>query len=515
VAVLAGLGLVAAACGGDDSSASSGTTAAGAESTTSSPAQSGGSTTTAASGGATPQSIQDWEALWSKQRAAVVKKITDNKWGTSADGKSVTGAGGFAIDLTKCPAGWSQTEGLSDTTIKAGYVLAQSGTAAAGAGLAKAEDAIFKHQAELGGFKDSTGKIRNVQLITRDDAYDPARTGPLVDELIDSEKVFLVQTSGTPPTLQTYDKLNQRCIPQPITGSGHSAIGDPVNHPWTTNPGFSYSTESIIWGSFIEQHLAEFGGKAKVGLLRINNDAGAIWESALKGYLDQSSHKADIEVKYETHESTAATITDQMTTLAAFKPDVFIMASTGTPCAQALAEAAQDGMKESVTYKFFGSACKATGAVTKDKAGDTSDGWWSAGGGNKDLASPAFDQDPWVQAARSWLTAAGYDPKEPIMNVGMSYAWTLQQGLLIAGDLPGGLTRSNLIVALRHMDMTDPELLTGIKFNMSGNDDAFLVEGSDLSQWTSAQQAWIQKSLIDLSGKTKNCAWDKATSACK
>jgi len=459
--------------------------------------------------------MDEWEALWSKERAAVVKKITDNKWGKSSDGKTVTGAGGFTMDLGKCPAGWSDTEGLSDTSIKAGYVLAQSGTAAAGAGLAKAEDALFKHQASIGGFKDSAGKTRNVQLLTRDDAYDPARTGPLVDELIDSEKVFLVQTSGTPPTLQTYNKLNQRCIPQPITGSGHSAMGDPVNHPWTTNPGFSYSTEAIIWGSFIEQHLGEFGGKAKVGFLRINNDGGAIWETSFKAYLEQSSHKADIETKYETHEPTAATITDQMTTLAAYDPDVFIMASTGTPCAQVLTEAAQNGMKEAVTYKFLSSTCKATGAVTKDKAGDTSDGWWSAGGGNKDTASPAFDQDPWVKASREWLTTAGYDYKEPIMSLGMSYAWTLQQGLLIAGALPGGLTRTNLIVALRHMEMTNPQLLPGIKFNMSGNDDAFLLEGSDLSQWSAAQQTWALKTIIDLSGKTKNCAWDVTASVCK
>ena len=55
----------------------------------------------------------------------------------------------------------------------------------------------------------------------RDDGYDPARTIPLVDELIDSEKVFDVMTQGSPGTLKTYDKLNQRCIPQPLAESCH------------------------------------------------------------------------------------------------------------------------------------------------------------------------------------------------------------------------------------------------------------------------------------------------------
>jgi hypothetical protein len=180
-----------------------------------------------------------------------------------------------------------------------------------------------------------------------------------------------------------------------------------------------------------------------------------------------------------------------------------------------LNETAQNGMKEAVKYKFLASTCKATGSVTKDKAGDTSEGWWSAGGGMKDIASQSFDQDQWVVAGREWLTSAGYDYKEPIMNLGLSYAWTLQQGLLIAGDLPGGLSRSNLMIALRSMDMTNPQTLPGIKFNMSGNADAFLLEGSDIAQWNVGQQAWVQQSIVDLSGKTKNCAWDQSAAVCR
>jgi hypothetical protein len=57
--------------------------------------------------------------------------------------------------------------------------------------------------------------------------------------------------------------------------------------------------------------------------------------------------------------------------------------------------------------------------------------------------------------------------------------------------------------------------LEGIKFNMNGNADAFFLEGSDVSQWSVAEQAWQMKSLIDLTGKTKNCAWDQAANSCR
>ncbi|MEZ5260204.1 MAG: ABC transporter substrate-binding protein [Acidimicrobiales bacterium] len=462
-----------------------------------------------------PSTIEDWEALWAEERDAIVERIVDNGWGKSADGATVTGPEGFTIDLSACIAGWSDTQGLTDTSIKIGYVLPQSGPVAAAAGLAKAEDAVFRHQADLGGFTDSEGKSRTVELVTRDDGYDPARTIPLVDELIVSNGVFAVQTSGTPQTLRTYDKINQYCVPQPMTGSGHSGMGDPVEHPWTTNASFSYVTEAIIWATFIEERLDELGGEAKVAFLKLNNEGGATWETAFKAYLAQSPNRDAIDVRYEAHEPSAATITEQMTTLAAFDPDFFFIASTGTPCPQAVTEAAQNGMKDSGAYLFLSSTCKATGAVNDAQVGDASDGWWSAGGGTKDLASASFDDDPWIVAARQWITDAGHDYKEPIMNLAVTYGWTIQQALLIGGELPGGLTRSNFMLALRTLDMTNPHNLPGIKFNMNGNADAFLLEGSDISQWDAAQQAWIQQDIVDLSGRTPNCAWDQTTASCR
>ncbi len=54
-------------------------------------------------------------------------------------------------------------------------------------------------------------------------AADPTRTIPLVDELIDKDKVFAQITLGSGPTMKTYDKLNQRGIPQPSAPTGFAA----------------------------------------------------------------------------------------------------------------------------------------------------------------------------------------------------------------------------------------------------------------------------------------------------
>ena len=144
-------------------------------------------------------------------------------------------------------------------------------------------------------------------------------------------------------------------------------------------------------------------------------------------------------------------------------------------------------MKESVKYKFFSAACKVTAPVTREKVGDISDGWWATGGGFKDIAAASSDGDPWVVAARQWLADAGLGYKDPIYNQGLYFGWTLAQSIMIAGELDGGLTRTNFMVAMRTIDMTNPQFLEGIKFNMNGNADAFFLEGSDISQWSVAR----------------------------
>jgi len=119
-----GMAVVLPACGGDDDGAAAPTTTA-ASSPTAAP-----STAAPTSGsGPTPTSIAEWESLWKKQRDAVVKRIKDNGWGKSADGTKITGPEGFSIDLTKCPAGWSDVEGLTDTSIKIGFPVSLSGPA--------------------------------------------------------------------------------------------------------------------------------------------------------------------------------------------------------------------------------------------------------------------------------------------------------------------------------------------------------------------------------------------------
>jgi branched-chain amino acid transport system substrate-binding protein len=525
------LALLASACGGDDSGdqASTATSAGEATSSTASGSASTssttGSSTTTTTAGEAPTSLDEWEALWAKQRAAIVKRITDNGWGKSADGKTLTGPEGWTVDLTNCPANWSDTEGVSDTTIKIGQSMPMSGTYADTGNGARAIGVMFDYYNEQGLFKDAAaGKTRKVEYTIKDDGYDPARAIPNVDELIDHDKVFAVWTQGTPSTLKTYDKLNERCVPQPLALTAHVAWGDPVNHPWTTGiPQPPYSTEAIVWGALIEQHLAEFPSdrKVRVAALVQNNDFGALYDSSFRAYLAQSAKLKDrVEYVSETIEASAPTVTDPMTTLAAKNPDVWITMLAGTQCTQIVTEAAQNGMKAKAKYLIMPQSCPGAGYVGKDKVGgdgSASDGWYLFSPGLKDMKDPAFDSDPYVAWAKQELRTKGIDPEvSTYTSSGVNWAFPVIQSLAIAGELPGGVTRTNFQLALRSIDMTAPMLLPGVRLHMDGLKDAFLVEGGIFQRWDAAKQTYVnQGEVIDLDGKTKNCSWDQSTSSCK
>ena len=103
-------------------------------------------------------------------------------------------------------------------------------------------------------------------------------------------------TQGSPSTLKTYDKLNQRCIPHLFNSTGHPAWGDPVNHPWTNGMLLAYNIEALLWGNFIDEHIDEFpDGKVTVAALVMNNDFGKVYDQAFKAYLapvaEQGPHR--------------------------------------------------------------------------------------------------------------------------------------------------------------------------------------------------------------------------------
>ncbi len=445
------------------------------------------------------------------QRAEIVagltKQIRAGNYGVDDD-NVLRGPAGFRIDLNACPDAWSDTTGITDSQVRIGHTTAQSGNRAAFGnityGLQNYFDWINENDPIMVG-----GSPRELTLIIRDDGYVAAQTTKFVDELIEVRNVFSILTLGSPNALAVYDKINEECVPHPFVMSGHPAWGDPVVHPWTTIMQLSYSTESILWGTWIEQNLAN-KLPVRVAAVVMDNDFGLAYEQAFEEWADAHPEVVSSFTAVR-HDPEAPSLAREMQAVVNANPDVYISMTAGNSCLLAIQAARSNGLTASIRAKggalFTPSVCKGIEAYMKP-AGEAADGWWIIGGGSKDSTDPKFIDEPFIAFANSNLEAAGLDPAVSLYATGYTYGYPYGEALRIAAELPGGLNRTNFILAVRAIDIYHPMILDGIITQFNGNADAYFVEGSDFSQFDATAQSWNQVSdVVDVNGQTPNCVW--------
>ncbi len=510
IALLLAFALITAACGGSDDEPAAGgvgeteaEAGGGVDDEAARDALSGSTTTTVDPDGgeATAASIEDLEAQWAEARAAVVERIEAEGWGVGDDGV-LRGPAGFEVDLNQCPSDWSETDGIVDGKILIGHTTAQSGNLASYGNIAAGMEAYFDYVNANGGI----GGL-DIELIVKDDGYVAANTIELVDELLQTDRPFIINTLGSPNTLAVYDDLNEQCIPHPFVQTGHPAWGDPENHPWTTAAaGMSYATEAVLWGNWIRTNLAD-QLPVTVSALVMDNDFGFAYRDGFENWVEANP---DVVAEFNpiAHDPAAATVTNEMTTIASTDPDVFISMTAGNPCLLAVQEAGNAGLTGGDTVLFAPSVCKDPNAYMIP-AGEAADGWYIIGGGVKATTDPQYADDAYISFLNETLEAAGLDPSVGLYGSGFGqHGWPHVEALRIAAELDGGLTRSNLLLALRTMEGTHPAFLDGIVFSVNGNDDAYYIEGSDISIYDAPNESWIQQGpAVDLNGSSPNCAW--------
>jgi branched-chain amino acid transport system substrate-binding protein len=437
----------------------------------------------------------------------ITEKMNDGEWGVGSD-NILRGPAGYEADLNSCPADWSDTTGLLDDELRVGQTTVQSGNLAAYGNISVGWENYWNWiNNELGGIGG-----RDLKMIIKDDGYVAAQTIEFVDELIESANIFALHGLGSPNGLAVYDKINSECVPHLFYASGHPAWGDPVNHPWTTSHQMSYLTEAVLWGTWIKSNLAD-ELPVKVAGLVMDNDFGLAYE---KGFEYYAENNPDVISEYlpVRHDPAAPTLTNEVTTIAAFDPDVFISMTAGNPCLLAIQEVEASGLLERLSAAFTPSVCKAIAAYMAP-AGMAADSWWVVGGGVKDSTDPQYTDEPFIAFLNDTLTAGGLDPSISLLATGyfLAYPWT--ETLRVANELPGGMSRTNVMLAARSIDIYHPLMMDGVAYELDGAKDAFAIEGSDFSKFDATGQTWnIVGDIVDGNGGSPNCAWDKENGGC-
>lgn len=449
------------------------------------------------------------------ERAAIVARLTERidagSYGVN-NNNVLRGPASFRVDLDDCPRDWSDTAGITSTEIRIGHTAVLSGPLAGYSAIVDAMENYFDWVNE-----NDPVAGRQIKLVVKDDGNITAQTVEYVDELLENENVFSILTTGTRPSLVNALKINLECVPHPFVLSGHPAFGDPDGYPWSTGMQLSFATEALLWGEWIEQNLA---GELPVKVVSMTNDVeiGLAYEYAFEAWADRNPGVVSEFVPLR-HDPAATTLIPETETAVTLEPDVYIAMTFDQHCRQSIQAAGRLGLIDDV--KARGGALIATSMCSNitqhlEPAGDAADDWWVAGGGTKDITDPANFSQPFVKLLNENLRSAGLSTRNVLHGTGFQYAYTYVEALRVAAELPGGLTRSNFILAVRSLDITHPLYLDGIRFRMNGNADAYLVEGTEFLQYDAQSRSWQNVGpVIDRNGRTPNCGWDPSEARCR
>jgi branched-chain amino acid transport system substrate-binding protein len=349
------------------------------------------------------------------------------------------------------------TPGVTATTITIGGTVPISGPAAAFGSVGRGSDAYFQYVNSYGGVHG-----RKIVYKYLDDAYEPAKTVQLTQQLVEQEKVFaLFDTVGTDNALAIREYVNDRKVPDLFVGSGVSDIAQQhAKYPWMMGYLPSFVGEGVMDG----RRIVQVTPRAKIAVLYENSNFGKDMLSGLKRGL---SGKAKI-VGQQSYETTEPDVGSQIARLRAARADTLMLFATPLFAIKAYVGANRLGWHPRVYVSSVSISPDVMKVARLNATPRTVDGSISIAF-VKDPTSPVWKNDKTVKLYRSIL--ARFMPKTKPLDVylyyGMAVAYTMVDALRRAGANP---SRNSLLRAATHLDEVNPFLLPGIRIKTSPQD---------------------------------------------
>jgi ABC-type branched-subunit amino acid transport system substrate-binding protein len=371
--------------------------------------------------------------------------------------------------------------GITSNSILIGGTFPLTGFASLYKTIPAAEKAYFDYVNDTKG--GVNGRKINFEIL--DDAYDPSKTVPLVQQLVQQDKVWAIFGSlGTAPGLATWDYTNSHKIPQVFLATGDSYWGfcaykkcGGKTYPWTINWQPDYPGEAKLYGKYIAANMPT----AKIGVLYQNDAYGKNYYAGLRVGLGQ---KKELIVDAESYDVTQTSLTQQILAMKAKGADTLVIFATPSPTITALVTATKVGWKPTTfinnvsNNRLFMLAAAGNGANV--------DGVIST----LYTKSPTSKNDPGIQLAAQIIgkyapsLQASFDRGDGNIVYGLGVAWTFVYALQNAGKNP---TRASLMKSLHNMNTSaNPFVYPGITIQTSdkpGHRDNFPIEQEIFIKW--------------------------------
>jgi branched-chain amino acid transport system substrate-binding protein len=379
-----------------------------------------------------------------------------------------------AVSVTASFGAHRTDPGITKTSILIGGTFPLTGVASLYKVIPFAEKAYFDYVNDHGGVNG-----RKITFEILDDSYDPSKTVPLTQQLVEQDKVFADFGSlGTAPNLSVWAYLNSHKVPHLGLATGDSYWGFSFKkYPWTVAFQPDYPGEGKIYGKYIVANTPN----AKVGVLYQNDAFGKNYYAGLR--VGMGAKKTNI-VSAQSYDPGQTTLTQQILAMKAAGADTLAIFALPTQTITALATATKVGWSPAEyvgnvsTNRIFMLAAAAAGANI--------DGLISTN--YLDSATlPSQANTPGVKLANAIISqyASSLLPSlqrgDANVMYGLAQGWTFVYALQHAGKNP---TRASLVQAYKSLNTgKNPFLFPGIKLQTSATDN-FPIEQEVLVKWS-------------------------------
>jgi branched-chain amino acid transport system substrate-binding protein len=401
--------------------------------------------------------------------------VSDQKgqYGQTSNKDIYEGAGGYKLDISKCPSGWNNYQGISKTAIQLYATAPLSGAAAVVGDIDKGVKSYFEFVNTHGGIGP---KHLRVDYTLADDQYNPAMTATDVRAAMQTNTYAAMPTiTGSSNNLAVRQLLNSQCMPQFLTTASDPEFGDPQNYPWTSGFGLTYFGQAGAWAEWIKE---KYPNGAKVAEISADNSFGEAYHAGLVQALQGSNIKI-VSTQYVP--ATASDITNEMTTAAATKANVLVLEETDPYCTQGI-QAAETGSWKPVV--IMSQACAAAAATFTPLpsgvtgAGTLTDLYYNAPT-DPGIANPWF-----ANLLMSTLKSQGLPSTNEEFADGWMWGWYVTEVLQDAASYRGGLNRANIMTAAYSIDEIYPLMVKGIDTRMDGFQNAYLVQSDQMWKYS-------------------------------
>ena len=342
--------------------------------------------------------------------------------------------------------GGSSAPGVTKTSVLIGSHQPLTGPAAPGySEIAPAAKAYFAYLNAHGGVNG-----RKINLVYKDDGYNPTKTVTVVKQLVLQNKVFAIWGGlGTPTHTKVVDYLNSSKVPDLFVSSGCPCWDDGGSHPYTFGWQPNYTIEGKILGQYIKQH---FAGK-KVGVFYQDDDFGKGGLAGIQKEVPKSQ-----SVSTQAYEPGNTNVAPQITAIQ--KAGAQVLVDFTIPAYTALGQLTSFklGYKPQLVVSNVGIDPTTVGGLLKA---------FSKGKADTALIEGAITDDylpSTTDASNAWIKLFKrihdkYDAEAPFdgnVLYGMASAYTFAQALKDAGKNP---TRQDLVNAVENSKFAGPGLV--------------------------------------------------------